>query len=161
MDAAIKVKGGFQSILRKLKPNGVIIVGLYNSLGHLPTLWRRWIFERFGPRSHFLDSRLADGEKDASRKRSWFRDQYEHPRESSHSYAEVLEWFREDGVDFLMGIPKPDGSPFLADEQLFAAHRTGSRGDQWLAQLKMLIEGGKDSGLFMMIGRKREGAGPR
>ena len=150
-------RGGFQSILRKLKPGGVIIVGLYNSLGHLPTLWRRGIFERFGPRLHFLDPRLTKSDKDASRKRSWFRDQYEHPNESSHSYAEVLEWFREDGVDFLMGIPKPDGSPFLKEESLFAAHGTGSRGDQWLVQLKMLVEGGRDSGLFMMIGRKREG----
>jgi hypothetical protein len=34
-------EGGFHSIARKLKPGGYTIIGLYNWLGRLPTLWRR------------------------------------------------------------------------------------------------------------------------
>jgi SAM-dependent methyltransferase len=146
---------GFRSLLRKLKPGGVVIVGLYNRFGHLPTLWRRWIFEHFGRRSHFLDSRLRSDGKNLERKRSWFRDQYEHPQESRHSYTEILHWFDENSVDFLMGIPKPDGGAFTQDEVLFAAHGPGSRYERWLTEVRMLLSGGRDSGLFMMVGRKR------
>jgi hypothetical protein len=130
-------------------------VGLYNRFGHLPTLWRRWIFEHFGRRSHFLDSRLRSDGKNLERKRSWFRDQYEHPQESRHSYTEILHWFDENSVDFLMGIPKPDGGAFTQDEVLFAAHGPGSRYERWLTEVRMLLSGGRDSGLFMMVGRKR------
>jgi hypothetical protein len=32
---------GFEILLRKVKPDGLILIGLYNSYGRLPTLWRR------------------------------------------------------------------------------------------------------------------------
>ena len=43
-------RGGFEAIARKVKPGGHVIVGLYNDLGRLPTLWRRAMIERFGER---------------------------------------------------------------------------------------------------------------
>ena len=51
-------RGGFEALARKLKPGGVILVGLYNSLGRLPTLWRRRLIEVFGDGMAVLDSRL-------------------------------------------------------------------------------------------------------
>src|SRR5262245_20565956 len=36
---------GFRAILAKLKPGGHMIVGLYNWLGRLPTLWQRRVIE--------------------------------------------------------------------------------------------------------------------
>jgi SAM-dependent methyltransferase len=65
-------EGGFRAILQKLKPGGLILVGLYNSYGRLPTLWKRWLFRTFGPTLYFLDPRLRDWRKEPERVKAWF-----------------------------------------------------------------------------------------
>jgi len=147
--------GGFAALVRKLKPGGIILVGLYNSYARLPTLWRRALFERFGESLYFLDSRLRDP-ANADRRRAWFMDQYRHPHESSHSMDEVLGWFAANGIGFLSGIPHPDGTAFASDESLFAPRSPGSPFGRASTQLGLLLAGGADGGLFIMIGRKRE-----
>ena len=46
-------RDGFRSILAKLKPGGLILVGLYNQYARLPTLWKRQLFR------HSMDKVLA------------------------------------------------------------------------------------------------------
>ena len=145
----------FVELLRRLKPGGVILVGLYNSYGRLPTLWRRQIFEWFGSRAYFLDPRLLKKGMAAGRWNAWFADQYEHPQESRHSQDEVLRWFDENKVDFLSGIPSPDGRDLHADDNLFVPHSRGTTLDRFAVQMGLLLQGGKDGGLFIMAGRKR------
>ena len=53
---------GFCSLAAKLKPGGLFVVGLYNQLGRLPTIWRRRIIEMFGDRLAILDGRLRGKE---------------------------------------------------------------------------------------------------
>src|SRR5438045_1294123 len=72
-------EGGFHSIARKVKPGGYVIIGLYNWLGRLPTLWRRKVIETFGERWAMLDSRLRSGALNTGRRSAWFMDQYRHP----------------------------------------------------------------------------------
>lgn len=148
-------EGAFQSILAKLKSGGLVLVGLYNSYARLPTLWKRWAFRKFGPTLHFLDPRLADWSKKPERIKAWFMDQYRHPHETKHSMDEVLSWFDRHGVDFLNGIPHPDGTEFGEHESLFAPHSPGTTAKRAMTQMGMLASGGKDGGLFIMIGRKR------
>jgi SAM-dependent methyltransferase len=148
-------RGGFESLLRKVKPGGYIVIGLYNSYGRLPTLWRRRAFERFGPALYFLDSRLTSARMNEGRWQAWFRDQYRHPHESRHSISEVLGWFDTAGVAFLSSIPAADGSPFTNDTRLFAPHPRATPTGRRLTELQMLLRGGRDGGLFIMIGRKR------
>jgi SAM-dependent methyltransferase len=148
-------EGGFRAILTTLKPGGHIIVGSYNSLARLPTLWKRSLFRIFGSRLHFLDRRLQDWSREPDRIRAWFMDQYRHPHETKHSIDEVLKWFDRYGVNFVTGIPHPDGSAFGEDERLFVPHSPGSPGSRFVTQAGMLLTGGKDGGLFIMIGRKR------
>jgi SAM-dependent methyltransferase len=145
--------GGFSALVRKLKPGGIIVIGLYNSYARLPTLWRRWLFARFGQSMHFLEPRLGRP-ANLDRQRAWFMDQYRHPHESRHSMDEVLGWFADAGVEFLAGVPHPDGSAFKLEETLFAPHPPGSRFARVSTQLGMLLAGGTDGGLFIMIGRK-------
>jgi SAM-dependent methyltransferase len=147
--------GGFAALVRKLKPGGIVIVGLYNSYARLPTLWRRALFERFGESLYFLGSRRRDS-ANVDPRRAWFMDQYRHPHESSHSMDEVLGWFAANGIDFLSGIPHPDGTAFASNESLFAPRSPGSRFGRASTQLGLLLAGGADGGLFIMIGRKRE-----
>jgi SAM-dependent methyltransferase len=148
-------EGGFRSILAKVKPGGLILVGLYNEYARLPTLWKRWIFKKFGRLAYFLDPRLRDWRKEPDRVKAWFMDQYRHPHETRHSMDEVLMWFERYGVDFVNGIPHPDGTSFTEDESLFAAHPAGTSTARVMVQLGMLASGGSDGGLFIMIGRKR------
>jgi SAM-dependent methyltransferase len=148
-------RGGFASLLGKLKPGGHIIIGLYNSYARLPTLWRRQAFERFGPALYFLDRRLGSGRMNQGRWQARFRDQYAHPHETRHSIDEVLGWFEDHRVDFVSSIPAADGSPFTAATRLFEPHPRGTGSIRLAMQLEMLLTGGRDGGLFIMIGRKR------
>jgi SAM-dependent methyltransferase len=145
---------GFETLVRKVKPGGYILIGLYNSYGRLPTLWRRRAFERFGPALYFLDHRLTSARMNEGRWQAWFRDQYRHPHETRHSIDEVLGWSDAAGVDFLSSIPAADGSPFTNDTRLFEPHPRATTTGRWATQLQMLLAGGRDGGLFIMIGRK-------
>lgn len=148
---------GFRSLVHKLKPGGHIIIGLYNSLGRLPTHWRRSAIRAFGDGMARLDSRLRGLNLNEGRWQAWFRDQYKHPHESTHSYGEVIRWFESAAVDYVSSIPRIDDSSLSDDEQLFALRGKGNALDRAWTQLEMLLRGGVDGGLFIMIGRKRSG----
>jgi SAM-dependent methyltransferase len=149
---------GFEALLRKVKPGGFILVGLYNRWARLPTLWRRWVFARFGSASHLLDRRLAAGHFNEGRRQAWFRDQYQHPHETRHSMGEVLGWFDAAGVDFVSSLPPADGSAFANDIQLFAPQPRSTSAGHAAAEARMLFAGGSYGGVFVMVGRKRGAA---
>jgi hypothetical protein len=71
---------------------------------------------------------------------------------------EVLGWFRDNDVEFVSSIPSIGDTEFQDDEPLFAPHPVGSRLERVSSEIEMLISGGRDGGLFIMIGRKRGGA---
>jgi SAM-dependent methyltransferase len=146
---------GFRSLATKLKPGGFFIVGLYNRLGRLPTLWRRRIIELFGDRLAILDGRLRGKELNSGRWAAWFHDQYKHPHESRHSMGEVLRWFDTSGFEFLSSIPALGGVPIDKNWHLFKRHSAGNAFERFSAEFGMLLSGGTDGGLFIMIGRKR------
>ncbi|MCB1894133.1 MAG: class I SAM-dependent methyltransferase [Zoogloeaceae bacterium] len=145
----------FRSILAKLKPGGHILIGLYNRYGRLPTLWKRRLFDLIGRPHHLLDRRLRNPDMNAARVRAWYMDQYRHPHETRHSMDEVLQWFDRHGVEFVNGIPRLDGRPFAPKAPLFEPQSPGSTIDRVATQLEMLLAGGQDGGLFIMIGRKK------
>src|SRR5215510_3224267 len=147
-------EGGFRSIAGKVKPGGYVLIGLYNWLGRLPTLWRRRLIALFGDRMAVLDSRLRGGALNAGRWAAWFRDQYQHPHESKHSMDEVLGWFARDRIEFISSIPSIGDAEFHDDEPIFQPHSSGSRLDRLSSEIEMLLSGGVDGGLFIMIGRK-------
>jgi SAM-dependent methyltransferase len=147
-------EGGFKSIGRLIKPRGKIIIGLYNTIGRLTTDFRRFLFRISGDRMRFLDGHMRNRHFNETRKRAWFMDQYKHPVESKHSYDEILGWFDQVGFEFLSSIPKTDSAPFQQDERLFSPHERGTRISRLFTQLGILLRGGPDGALFIMIGRK-------
>jgi ubiquinone/menaquinone biosynthesis C-methylase UbiE len=147
--------GGFISLLRTAKPGGHVIIGLYNQTGRLTTDWRRMAIRMFGDPMAKLDSKLRGQNLNEGRWQAWFRDQYKHPHESKHTYGEVLRWFDDAGVDYVSSIPAIDGTPLMAGDDLFRPQPRGNVIDRGWIQLEMLLEGGVDGGLFIMIGRKR------
>lgn len=149
-------EGGFHAIARKLKPGGCVIIGLYNWLGRLPTLWRRKLIETFGERWAMLDSRLRSGALNTGRKSAWYMDQYRHPHESRHSIDEVVRWFDRSEIDMLFAIPPVGGEQFTEETALFRPRSPSGHLDHVVTELAMLLSGGRDGGLYMMIGRKRK-----
>lgn len=148
--------GGFRSIGRLVKPGGMIVIGLYNTIGRLTTDFRRFVFRVTGDRLRFLDAHMRNRTYNERRKRAWFMDQYKHPRESKHSYDEVLsDWFEANRFDYLFSIPKIGAGAFTPDEKLFAPHDKGNKATRLMKQIEMLMSGGVDGALFIMIGRKR------
>jgi SAM-dependent methyltransferase len=146
--------GGFRSIAPLVKPGGIIIIGLYNWLGRLPTLWRRWLIETFGATAALLDHRLRDT-SEAARRQAWFMDQYRHPYETRHSIGEILAWFDAAGFDFTCCIPTIGDQEFAEDTPLFEPRPPGRYLDRLSTEIEMLLTGGADGGLYVMIGRRR------
>jgi SAM-dependent methyltransferase len=146
---------GFRTLAGLLKPGGAVIIGLYNRWGRLSTDVRRRFFRLSGGRFQRLDPRIRKDPTSALRQRTWFLDQYENPHESKHTIGEVQRWFERAGVRFLSSIPKAVAfESFSAEEKLFEPHARGSRLDHALVQLGMIFSGGREGGLFVMIGRR-------
>jgi SAM-dependent methyltransferase len=148
--------GGFQSLARLVRPGGYILVGLYNTIGRLTTDLRRFLFDKFGDGLRFLDGHMRNRTYNEARKRAWFLDQYKHPHESKHSYDEVLQWFEIAGFQFMSSIPKIGAGEIDPEENLLAPHDKGTRLARWTTQIEMLIRGGSDGALFIMVGRKTD-----
>jgi SAM-dependent methyltransferase/uncharacterized protein YbaR (Trm112 family) len=146
--------GGFQSIARLVKPGGAIIIGLYNKIGRLTTDFKRFLFRMSADHLSFLDAHMRNKQYNADRKRAWFFDQYKHPHESKHTYSEVIDWFESSGFDYLFSIPKIESGPFANDEQLFVKHDKGTKVTRFFTELEMLLRGGADGALYIMIGRR-------
>jgi SAM-dependent methyltransferase len=148
-------RGGFEGLVRLVKPGGHIVVGLYNRYGRLATDARRHLFRLTGGRMKWIDPILRHTGLSEGRRKAWFADQYRHPHESKHTIDEVLNWFDAMGVEFVRGVPGvlPDGPAFAAGD-LFSPQPRGSRLDHALVQAKEIIAGNREGGFFLMIGRK-------
>jgi ubiquinone/menaquinone biosynthesis C-methylase UbiE len=147
---------GFDTICNWIKPNGMVVVGLYNKYGRLRTVFRQKIYkilEKFGVGRSFIYKldpylRSIDSEQ---KKNSWFRDQYIHPHESLHTMDEVLEWFDSNNIDFMGSLPSLDGFNF----KTFLSNR-GTRFERRISEIGMLFQAyGGEGGLFLMFGRKK------
>jgi len=150
----VDAAAAFHSIQRLVKPGGYVLIGLYNWLGRLPTLWLGTIIRRFGDFAGYLDSRMRH-ERDPARRKAWFMDQYKHPHETKHSMDEVLRWFARDGFDFVSSIPTIGDTEFSDHIALFEPQQPGRYLDRLSTELDLLLSGGVDGGLYIMIGRKR------
>ncbi|MCA8943053.1 MAG: methyltransferase domain-containing protein [Planctomycetes bacterium] len=151
-------RGGFRSIAQLVKPGGHIVIGLYNTWGRLLLDFRRFVFRMTGGRARWIDSYLRGTPMSKEKQKAWFEDQYRHPHESKHTMGEVLEWFDEDGFDFVNGVPKlRPWEAFAEDENLFAPNDPGTAFDRAISQLKMIVTGSREGGFYIMIGRKRGG----
>lgn len=149
-------KGGFESLLPLLKPGGHIVIGLYNTWGRLFTDLRRLAFRLTGGRARWIDPILRARGLSSERRRAWFSDQYQHPHESKHDFGEVLEWFDENGIEFVRGIPamRPEDDG-LAGKTLFEVQPRGGTLDHFAVQVGQIVDASqKEGGFFVMIGSK-------
>lgn len=145
----------FSTMVSLTKPGGLIILGLYNRFGRLFTNFRRHLFRYLG-RIDFLDYYLSQKDFSESKKRIWFKDQYQNPHESHHTVDEILGWFDRYGVIFLNAIPKITPlDRFTPAERFFNHHRRGSRLEHLLSQFLWIFTQVREGGLFVLIGQKQ------
>ena len=147
--------GAFKILIKSLKINGYVLIGLYNKYGRVRTIIRRYIYKIFGRKIlSIIDPTLRNLKLDHDEQTAWIRDQYTHPIESLHTIDEVLKWFKEYNIDYISSIPSSD---FDYDyENIFDKKNNGSLFSRILNQILMIFNRlGSDGGLFVVIGKKK------
>jgi len=148
--------GAFKILIKSLKINGYVLIGLYNKYGRVRTIIRRYIYKIFGRKIlSKIDPTLRNLKLDHDEQTAWIRDQYTHPIESLHTIDEVLKWFKEYNIDYISSIPSSD---FDYDyENIFDKKNNGSLFSRILNQILMIFNRlGSDGGLFVVIGKKKQ-----
>ena len=142
----------FAAIARKVKPGGTIMVGLYNSYARIPTWLRSKFVGIFGPQ---IDYVVRNRIHDARKAEIWIKDQYYNPHETWHSVDEVLDWFDENGIEFLNCSPPVLGSSTETTQKLFDRCSPGTAYQRAVTQISWLATIAREGALFDVIGRRR------
>lgn len=141
----------FAAIVRKARPGGIVIVGLYNRYARVPTWLRAQLIGLTGPRiDYVVRQRIRDPRKAAI----WIKDQYYNPHETWHSIDEVLDWFRANDVEYLNCRPRVVRSDEARGNGLFAKTGPGLRLLRVATQLSWIGTIAREGGLFVMIGQR-------
>lgn len=150
-------RGGFEALLRLVKPGGKILIGLYNTYARIPLGLRKVLFTTTGNMFRSLDFHMRRKDVDQSKKEIWFADQYKNPHESWHSVDELLRWFDENNVEYLSGVPEitPRRDDEAADLKLFEKHERGNSFAHVMRQLGWMFTIGREGGLYVLIGQKK------
>lgn len=142
----------FAEIVRKAKPGGIVMVGLYNRPARLPTWIRSKLIGIFGPRIDYVVRNRIHDERKAD---IWIKDQYFNPHETWHSIDEVMGWFDENDIEYLNCSPAILGTNGEDARTLFDETEKGTPYQQLVTQLSWLATIAREGALFDMIGRRR------
>ena len=86
---------------------------------------------------------------------AWIKDQYTHPVESTHTFDEVLKWFKMNNIEFISSIP--ECSPFNNTQTGFFEKKSKATFvERILQQVFMIFSSfGSEGGVFIFIGKKK------
>ncbi len=142
----------FAHIVKKLKPGGIVMVGLYNRPARIMTWLRSKLISVFGPKiDYVVRNRIADARK----AEIWIADQYYNPHETWHSIGEVMDWFAENDISFLNCSPPILGSACEDAGTLFSQADPGDAYRRAVTQLSWIATIAREGALFDVVGRKR------
>lgn len=142
----------FGNIVKKCKPGGVVMVGLYNKPSRFPTWLRSKLIRTFGAN---IDYVVRNRIKDARKADVWIKDQYFNPHETWHSIDEVLGWFDENDIEFLNCSPAILDTDGETAPGLFDKTSPGNAYQRAVTQLSWLATIAREGALFDVIGRRR------
>ena len=144
----------FRVLIKSLKNEGYVLIGLYNKFGRIRTVFRRYMFKIFGSKYlDIFDPTLRNLKNNEEERKAWIRDQYIHPIESLHTIDNVLKWFNKNDIEFINSIPSSNFED--DDDNLFSKKSKGDLYSRVTNQLSMIFNNlGSDGGLFIVIGKK-------
>ena len=148
---------GFLNIIKSVKKNGYLVIGLYNKIGRFRTNVRKYIYKILGKKViKYMDPVLRKTGKDSHDKiNAWIKDQYLHPVESTHTFDEILNWFDKNNIEFINSVPKLS----IFDDQtesFFNKKDRASLFDRILSQISMIFgRPGAEGAIFIFIGKKK------
>ena len=144
----------FRVLIKSLKNEGYVLIGLYNKFGRIRTVFRRYMFKIFGSKYlDIFDPTLRNLKNNEEERKAWIRDQYIHPIESLHTIDNVLKWFNKNDIEFINSIPSSNFED--DDDNLFSKKSKGDLYSRVINQLSMIFNNlGSDGGLFIIIGKK-------
>ena len=153
-------KDGLKIIASWAKPGGTIVLGLYNTYGRTRTRLGQLLVKFLGENNtvrsiiKLIDPVLRSAQSQ-DKSSAWFRDQYIHPVERTHTLDEVLDWFEEFNIEFKGSIP----DPFARGTFIGLANMDGEKGtlaSRLFSQINMNFSRfGAEGGLFICVGVKR------
>ena len=148
----------FQIVSKSLKKEGYILVGLYNKIGRLRTILRKYMSKLFGVKFiEIFDPTLKNLKVSDEERKSWIQDQYFHPIESLHTLDEVLKWFKDNNIEYINSIPSSDFEFSQNYDELFKKNSVGTLYSRIVNQIFMIFNRlGSDGGLFVVIGKKNK-----
>ena len=146
----------FRCITPNLKKGGYIFVGLYNKFGRFRTKFRKYIYKLFGKKILIkFDPVLRKIPNNSQDKiNAWIKDQYTHPVESTHTFDEILKWFKLNNIEFINSIP--ESSPFnVIKRNIFEKSYEATFIERILQQFIMIFSSfGGEGGIFLFVGKK-------
>ena len=144
----------FRVLIKSLKNEGYVLIGLYNKFGRIRTIFRRYMFKIFGSKYlDIFDPTLRNLKNNEEERKAWIRDQYKHPIESLYTIDNVLEWFNKNDIEFINSIPSSNFED--DDDNLFSKKSKGDLYSRMINQFSMIFNNlGSDGGLFIIIGKK-------
>ena len=141
----------FNKLSEKLKPGGIIIIGLYHKYGRIVQNIKQFFIKIFGEKLKFIDKRFSDT---VSEKKlyAWFKDQYYNPHESKHSFSEVIKWFKKNHIEFINSIP----FNFKFNDKIFDKKPIPNKNKLFLKEISLMFDRSQiyEGGFFVMIGKK-------
>ena len=145
----------FASIVRKVKPGVIVVVGLYNYFARIPTWLRSKVIGALGPQ---IDYVVRNRIRNAQKADIWIKDQYFNPHETWHTIDDVLNWFSENEIEFLNCSPPILDTTGETGEDLFAISDAGTHYQRIITQLTWLTSIAREGALFDVIGRRQAAA---
>jgi hypothetical protein len=118
----------------------------------VPTLLRSKAIGLLGPK---IDYVVRNRIRDRTKAEIWIKDQYYNPHETWHSIDEVMDWFRENQVDYLNCDPPILGAANGGNENMFAPTDPKSNMHRVLTQLSWLTSISSEGALFVLVGRRK------
>ena len=146
-------KSAFAKLTKHLKPNGIIVIGLYHKYGRIVQNIRQFLIKTFGEKMKFIDKRFSENLSER-KKYAWFKDQYYNPYETKHTYNEVINWFKENDIEFINSIP----FNFNLKDKITIKKPILSKYEILLKEFFLMFDSRQiyEGGFFVMIGKKKE-----
>jgi len=147
----------FIELTKHLKRDGYIVIGLYHKYGRIFTKIRQFLIRVFGDSFKFLDKKTLDNSSSKEKRFAWFMDQYRNPKESTHTFTEVSEWFNSANIELVSSIPFSFPGNSLLEKKLFEKSKNISKLKMFFKEVIQYFSPQqiKEGGFFVMIGKKK------